>query len=61
MYEAKRQRPELDVRVLVNWHRAQRGRIGAAASNTNADWYCRMAQENAAWRLPSLWRSDQYP
>lgn len=46
LYEAKRQRPELDVRVLVDWHRAQRGRIGAAASNTNADWYCRMAQEN---------------
>lgn len=46
LYEAKRLRPELDVRVLVDWHRAQRGRIGAAASNTNADWYCRMAQEN---------------
>ena len=26
LYEAKRQRPELDVRVLVDWHRAQRGR-----------------------------------
>ncbi|HBC81587.1 MAG TPA: CDP-diacylglycerol--serine O-phosphatidyltransferase, partial [Escherichia sp.] len=46
LYEAKRQRPELDVRVLVDWHRAQRGRIGAAAANTNADWYCRLAQEN---------------
>lgn len=46
LYDAKRQRPELDVCVLVDWHRAQRGRIGAAASNTNADWYCRMAQEN---------------
>ena len=45
LYDAKRQRPELDVRVLVDWHRAQRGRIGAAASNTNADWYCRMANE----------------
>lgn len=46
LYEAKRQRPELDIRVLVDWHRAQRGRIGAAAANTNADWYCRLAQEN---------------
>lgn len=46
LYEAKRQRLELDVRVLVDWHCAQRGRIGAAAFNTNADWYCRMAQEN---------------
>ncbi len=52
LYEAKRQRPELDVCVLVDWHRAQRGRIGAAASNTNADWYCRMAQENAGVSIP---------
>ncbi len=52
LYEAKRQRPELDVRVLVDWHRAQRGRIGAAASNTNADWYCRMAQENPGIDIP---------
>lgn len=52
LYEAKRQRPELDVRVLVDWHRAQRGRIGAAASNTNADWYCHTAQENPDIDIP---------
>ncbi|MFI8318832.1 CDP-diacylglycerol--serine O-phosphatidyltransferase [Kosakonia cowanii] len=52
LYEAKRQRPELDVRVLVDWHRAQRGRIGATASNTNADWYCRLAQENPGVDVP---------
>src|SRR5690606_932920 len=52
IYEAKRQRPELDVRVLVDWHRAQRGRIGDAASNTNADWYCRMAQQNPGVDVP---------
>lgn len=40
------------MRVLVDWHRAQRGRIGAAASNTNADWYCRMAQENPGVNVP---------
>lgn len=38
--------------MLVDWHRAQRGRIGAAASNTNADWYCRMAQENPGVDVP---------
>ncbi len=38
--------------VLVDWHRAQRGRIGAAASNTNADWYCRLAQENPGIDVP---------
>ncbi|WP_342325478.1 CDP-diacylglycerol--serine O-phosphatidyltransferase [Kosakonia sp. BYX6] len=52
LYEAKRQRPELDVCVLVDWHRAQRGRIGAAASNTNADWYCHLAQENPGVVVP---------
>lgn len=52
LYEAKRQRPELDVSVLVDWHRAQRGRIGVAASETNAEWYCRMAQENANVHIP---------
>ncbi|MCK8302752.1 CDP-diacylglycerol--serine O-phosphatidyltransferase, partial [Erwinia amylovora] len=31
IYAAKQRRPALDVRVLVDWHRAQRGRIGAAA------------------------------
>lgn len=43
LYEAKRLRPDLDVRVLVDWHRAQRGRIGAARTATNADWYCELA------------------
>ncbi|XTZ40472.1 CDP-diacylglycerol--serine O-phosphatidyltransferase [Salmonella enterica] len=52
LYEAKRKRPELEVCVLVDWHRAQRGRIGASASNTNADWYCRMAQENPEVAVP---------
>ena len=52
IYDAKRQRPALDVRILVDWHRAQRGRIGAAASNTTADWYCRMAAENPGVDVP---------
>lgn len=46
LYEAKRLRPELDVRVLVDWHRAQRGRIGAARTATNADWYCELADNH---------------
>ncbi|MBJ3817017.1 CDP-diacylglycerol--serine O-phosphatidyltransferase [Shimwellia pseudoproteus] len=52
LYDAKRQRPELEISVLVDWHRAQRGRIGDAAANTNADWYCRMAQENPGVSVP---------
>ncbi|MTD37854.1 CDP-diacylglycerol--serine O-phosphatidyltransferase [Erwinia sp. CPCC 100877] len=52
LYEAKRRRPGLEVSVLVDWHRAQRGRIGDAASQTNADWYCSMAQENPDVSIP---------
>lgn len=52
LYEAKRLRPELDITVLVDWHRAQRGRIGAAAADTNADWYCRMAAEHPEVYIP---------
>jgi CDP-diacylglycerol---serine O-phosphatidyltransferase len=43
LYQAKRARPELDIKIMVDWHRAQRGRIGADASATNADWYYQMA------------------
>nr|WP_314422458.1 CDP-diacylglycerol--serine O-phosphatidyltransferase [uncultured Erwinia sp.] len=52
LYAAKRLRPTLDVCVLVDWHRAQRGRIGAAASATNADWYCEMASQNEDIAIP---------
>jgi len=52
LYAAKRARPELEVSVLVDWHRAQRGRIGAAAAATNADWYCEMAEQNPGVSIP---------
>ncbi|MDN8543449.1 CDP-diacylglycerol--serine O-phosphatidyltransferase [Erwinia sp. BC051422] len=52
LYEAKRLRSGLDVRILVDWHRAQRGRIGASRGATNADWYCEMAEQNADIAIP---------
>ena len=52
LYQAKQQRPEIEVTVLVDWHRAQRGRIGAAATNTNADWYHRMTEEYTGVDIP---------
>ncbi|WP_437613841.1 CDP-diacylglycerol--serine O-phosphatidyltransferase [Erwinia sp. V71] len=52
LYAAKRARPELEINVLVDWHRAQRGRIGAAAAATNADWYCAMAEQNPDVSIP---------
>lgn len=47
LYQAKRQNPELDIKILVDWHRAQRGRIGEAESLSNADWYAKIKAENA--------------
>lgn len=52
LYEAKRRRPALDITILVDWHRAQRGRIGAARGATNADWYCEMADRDPALAIP---------
>ena len=37
LYGAKIANPDLDVKVLVDWHRAQRNLLGAEKSATNAD------------------------
>ncbi|MFZ6654136.1 CDP-diacylglycerol--serine O-phosphatidyltransferase [Undibacterium sp. TJN19] len=39
LYAAKAAHPALDIAVLVDWHRAQRGLIGAAKNSGNAGWY----------------------
>lgn len=39
LYEAKRRNPGLDINVCVDWHRAQRGLIGADESEGNAAMY----------------------
>ncbi|MDF7632004.1 CDP-diacylglycerol--serine O-phosphatidyltransferase [Erwiniaceae bacterium L1_55_4] len=52
LYAARQARPELDISILVDWHRAQRGRIGAARGLTNADWYCEMAAQHPDIAIP---------
>ncbi|WP_432455231.1 MULTISPECIES: CDP-diacylglycerol--serine O-phosphatidyltransferase [unclassified Agarivorans] len=39
LYQAKQQRPELQIKVLVDWHRAQRGLIGEQQAQGNAAMY----------------------
>ena len=39
IYRAKQARPELDIKIFVDWHRAQRNLLGEEKSATNADWY----------------------
>lgn len=44
IYQAKAQNPQLDVKIFVDWHRAQRNLLGAEKGTTNADWYCQQRQ-----------------
>ena len=44
LYAAKAARPELEIAVFVDWHRAQRGLIGTAKSAGNAVLYRDMAR-----------------
>ncbi|WP_438464100.1 CDP-diacylglycerol--serine O-phosphatidyltransferase [Marinomonas sp. PE14-40] len=44
LYQAKQANPDLDIRVLVDWHRAQRGLIGANKSDGNAAFYREYAE-----------------
>jgi len=45
LHAARAARPELDVRVLVDWHRAQRGLIGEGKQSGNAAWYREITRE----------------
>ena len=49
IYRAKQEHHDLDVKILVDWHRAQRNLLGAEKSATNADWYCEQRQ---TYQLP---------
>ncbi|AWS50861.1 MULTISPECIES: CDP-diacylglycerol--serine O-phosphatidyltransferase [Providencia] len=52
LYAAKQANTSLDIKILVDWHRAQRGRIGAAANATNADWYYDVAKHYPEIEIP---------
>ncbi len=43
--EAKKKNPQLDVKIFVDWHRAQRNLLGAEKTQTNSDWYCEACDE----------------
>lgn len=51
LLKAKQRNPNLDIKVLVDWHRAQRNLLGAAKSTTNADWYSEQREKN---HLPEI-------
>lgn len=39
LIEAKQSNPDLEIKIFVDWHRAQRGLIGKGEVQTNARWY----------------------
>ncbi|HHP0488509.1 TPA: CDP-diacylglycerol--serine O-phosphatidyltransferase [Vibrio harveyi] len=45
LYEAKQRNPGLDINICVDWHRAQRGLIGAESSEGNAALYKAFAKK----------------
>jgi len=47
LFEARQARPELDIRVFVDFHRARRGRMGEAAPQTPRSLYQQLLQEYA--------------
>ncbi|GAD90235.1 CDP-diacylglycerol--serine O-phosphatidyltransferase [Vibrio halioticoli NBRC 102217] len=47
IYKAKQANPGLDIQICVDWHRAQRGLIGAESSDGNAAMYTRMAESHS--------------
>ena len=47
IYQAKAQQPQLDVRLFVDFHRAQRGLIGEKEHGGNRDYYLELEQQHS--------------
>ncbi|TIC81141.1 CDP-diacylglycerol--serine O-phosphatidyltransferase [Crenobacter intestini] len=52
LYAARARQPELEIAVLVDWHRAQRGLIGKDKSEGNAAWYRAEAERHPGLEVP---------
>lgn len=52
LYSAKKIKPNLDISIIVDWHRAQRGRIGDVKNITNWDWYRYISKQNPNIIIP---------
>lgn len=52
LYQAKIINPNLDIKVFVDWHRAQRGRIGEDKTHTNARFYYQMKLQHPNVDVP---------
>jgi len=55
LYQAKQANPDLEIKIFVDWHRAQRGRIGEEATISNADWYTQQKAEHNLEKAIEFW------
>ncbi|WP_041063601.1 CDP-diacylglycerol--serine O-phosphatidyltransferase [Candidatus Tachikawaea gelatinosa] len=52
LYKKKHDFPNIEIIILVDWYRAQRGRIGKESHENNAYWYREMAIKNSNIEIP---------
>lgn len=52
LYQAKKNFPKLEINIFVDWHRAQRQKIGSKSTNTNQNWYLDFAIKNKEILIP---------
>lgn len=46
LYQSKSINQKLDIKIIVDLHRSQRGKIGEKIKSTNAEWYKKIAEKN---------------
>ena len=52
LYQTKTINPNIDIKIFVDWHRAQRGRIGEDKTHTNARFYHQMKLKHPGIDVP---------
>lgn len=53
LLQIKKTRPQVKIKILVDWHRAQRNRIGhISKTDTNINWYYNIITKNPKFDIP---------
>ncbi|AKC60698.1 CDP-diacylglycerol--serine O-phosphatidyltransferase [Blochmannia endosymbiont of Camponotus (Colobopsis) obliquus] len=52
IFQTKQKKPEIKIAILVDWHRAQRGRLGVTTNYTNIEWYRYMSKTHPDIDVP---------
>ncbi|QOI10923.1 CDP-diacylglycerol--serine O-phosphatidyltransferase [Blochmannia endosymbiont of Colobopsis nipponica] len=52
LFQIKKNKPQLKIAILVDWHRAQRSRLGTTTNKTNIEWYRYMSKTHPNIDIP---------